>query len=371
MSRRIMQFECRRDWDSNFVFVLTTRLTSEGKMAPSLSDSIRRRIVELNSQELGVTDITLKLKEEGITVARSSVYCIIKKWNVHKTIARLPPKNPRPMVDVTDEVLDFIDEQMEKNDELTANRLRSLINEKFNITFSTSKVRRIRKKLGWMATGTKYCQLIRQVNQGKRFRFAKMCLEANENFDNVLWSDESTVQLDWNGKISFQRWWEPPELKGKPKHPFKLHVWACISKRGTSPILIFEGIMERSFYIEEIIKGVLSPFIHNVFPDGHRFMQDNDPKHTSNDAARAMIDENIVWWKTLSESPDMNPIENFWHELKERLRNDIKPRTKEELIDGIRSIWSTITPEKCHRYISHLNKVLPKVVEWNGKASGY
>ena len=129
--------------------------------------------------------------------------------------------------------------------------------------------------------------------------------------------------------------------------------------------------MERSFYIEEIIKGVLSPFIHNVFPDGHRFMQDNDPKHTSNDAARAMIDENIVWWKTPSESPDMNPIENFWHELKERLRNDIKPRTKEELIDGIRSIWSTITPEKCRRYISHLNKVLPKVVERNGKASGY
>ena len=229
------------------------------------------------------------------------------------------------MVDVTDEVLDFVDEQMEKNDELTANRLRSLINEKFSITFSTSKVRRIRKKLGWMATGTKYCQLIRQVNQGKRFRFAKMCLEANENFDNVLWSDESTVQLDWNGKISFRRWWEPPKLKGKPKHPFKLYVWACISKRGTSPILIFEGIMERSFYIEEIIKGVLSPFIHNVFPDGHRFMQDNDLKHTSNDAARAMIDENIVWWKTPSESPDMNPIENFWHELKERLRNDIVP----------------------------------------------
>ena len=23
------------------------------------------------------------------------------------------------------------------------------------------------------------------------------------------------------------------------------------------------------------------PFIHNVYPDGHRFMQDNDPKYTS------------------------------------------------------------------------------------------
>ena len=88
--------------------------------------------------------------------------------------------------------------------------------------------------------------------------------------------------------------------------------------------------MDRHFYCEEIIKNTLVPFIQDVFPDGHRFMQDNDPKHTSIKAREIMEELNVNWWKTPPESPDMNPIENMWHELKEKLCNDVKPRTKQE-----------------------------------------
>ena len=45
-------------------------------------------------------------------------------------------------------------------------------------------------------------------------------------------------------------------------------------------------------------------------------MQDNDPKHTSKCAQQFFQDDNINWWRTPSESPDANPIENLWHELK-------------------------------------------------------
>ena len=285
-----------------------------------------------------------------------------------KTICQ-KPKPFREPVGVTNEVLDFIDTQYITNDELTANKLKGLIFSKFNLTFSVEKIRRIRKRLGWYATGTKYCQLVREVNKVKRLEFATKNL--GENFDNVLWSDESSIQLDWNGKLSFHRWWEPAKLKGKPKHPFKVNVWACISKRGGSKILIFTGIMDAQFYAEEIIKKTLKPFIDEWFADGHRFMQDNDPKHTSNLGKQTMAECGINWWPTPPESPDMNPIENIWHEIKERLRNDYKPRTKDELVAGIQDIWKSITPEKCRKYISHLDKVLPKVIEREGRASGY
>ena len=85
-------------------------------------------------------------------------------------------------------------------------------------------------------------------------------------------------------------------------------------------------------------------------------MQDNDPKHTSRMAAEYMQINGIDWWKTPPESPDCNPIENLWHELKEFLRREIKPKSEQELIDGICAFWRTVDAAKYRKYIGHLKK---------------
>ena len=84
-----------------------------------------------------------------------------------------------------------------------------------------------------------------------------------------------------------------------------------------------------------------------------------------------MEEEGINWWKTPAESPDINPIENLWHESKEYLRREIKPNTKEQLISGIETFWGTVTVVKCRKYVIHLKKVVPKVIELNGGPTGY
>ena len=38
--------------------------------------------------------------------------------------------------------------------------------------------------------------------------------------------------------------------------------------------------MDRYLYVD-ILRATLLPFIQDVYPTGHRLMQDNDPKHTS------------------------------------------------------------------------------------------
>lgn len=84
----------------------------------------------------------------------------------------------------------------------------------------------------------------------------------------------------------------------------------------------------------------------------------NIATHLFSRLAQTFFDENGVnWWHTPPESPDCNPIENLWHELKEFLRREVKPRTKQELLDGIESFWLTVDVEKCQKYIRHLRKV--------------
>jgi len=63
-----------------------------------------------------------------------------------------------------------------------------------------------------------------------------------------------------------------------------------------------------------VLEMTLVPFIRNKLPD-HRFMQGNDPKDTSQRAQAFFEEENINWWRTPPESPDLNPIEDLWHEL--------------------------------------------------------
>ena len=73
----------------------------------------------------------------------------------------------------------------------------------------------------------------------------------------------------------------------------------------------------------------------------------------------------------LNPGPDLNPIENLWHELKEYIRREAKPTTKQELVDGINTFWTTVDENKCHHYINHLKKVIPRVIEKQGDATGY
>ena len=128
--------------------------------------------------------------------------------------------------------------------------------------------------------------------------------------------------------------------------------------------------MHADLYLQ-ILQQTIIPFLREVYPKNHRLMQDNDPKHTSQRARQYLTESGVNWWPTPAESPDLNPIDNHWHELKEYVRRDVKPTTKDELVAGIAQFWNTVTREKCRKYIRHLRKVIPRVIEVEGAATDY
>ena len=78
--------------------------------------------------------------------------------------------------------------------------------------------------------------------------------------------------------------------------------------------------MEKNFNSTEIITNPLVPFISKYFSDSHRFMRDNDPKQTSHLAQFIIV---LIGGKPHRNPPNMNPIENFWAELKAFLQTEI------------------------------------------------
>lgn len=186
----------------------------------------------------------------------------------------------------------------------------------------------------------------------------------------MLFTDESTVQLEHHSRLCFRRRNRPRVLKQRPKHPIKLHIWGGISKRGATNVIMFTGIMNAE-RLATVYEAGLLPFLRDQFPDGHRLQQDNDPKHASNHIQDFFEEHNVNWWPTPPESPDLNPIENIWGSLKTYLRNTYKPKNLEELKQGIQQFWVTLTPEVCTRYIMHLKKVMPVVIGEKGGPSGY
>ena len=222
--------------------------------------------------------------------------------------------------------------------------------------------------MGWVSTKPRYCQLIRDINKEKRLIWCEQLKANNDKFLDVIWTDECTVELQRHSLRCFRKKKQCKKLK--PKHPLKLHIWGGISSRGATPVVIFKGILVATKLLK-IYENSLLPFIKKAYPYQHRLMQDNDPNHTSRVAQNYLETNGITWWKTPPESPDLNPIENVWGSLKTFLRDRHKPHNEASLIEGIKLYWKTLTPEVCQRYIKHIQKVIPKVIEENGGPSGY
>ena len=69
-----------------------------------------------------------------------------------------------------------------------------------------------------------------------------------EQFKDVVFTDECTVQLDHHGRLCFRKQQQPRALKQRPKHPAKVHVWGGISVHGATRIVIFTGNMNAIRY---------------------------------------------------------------------------------------------------------------------------
>ena len=96
----------------------------------------------------------------------------------------------------------------------------------------------------------------------------------------------------------------------------------------------------------------------------------SDPKHTSKFVTKWLQEKKVDVLEWPSQSPDLNPIENLWTELKRRVRKR-KPTNLVQLHQICQEEWVKIPPEYCKRLIQSYPNRLKDVIKVNGHATKY
>ena len=114
---------------------------------------------------------------------------------------------------ITDRVQQLVERRMREDDETPAVQLHTQLTA-CGISISLSTILCSRFSLGWTYRGSKYCQLIRSQNKLKRFQWAyENYMESLYNgSENVIWTDETSVQLESHRRHSYKQRCEQPTL---------------------------------------------------------------------------------------------------------------------------------------------------------------
>jgi hypothetical protein len=210
----------------------------------------------------------------------------------------------------------------------------------------------------------------------KRLAFARDYGDwAEEDWDNVLFSDESYIYLGQHGHIWVQRpedsaFVEEYMVHGQGCFAPKIGMWGCFSARGVGPMKLFDVNMDARLYTDYMARH-MKPYALRSWPNEQwHFLQDNASYHGAR-ASRRWFHNNGVSLISLSpHSPDLNSIENLWADLKRRIeaRN---ARTIEELKKIISEEWSNTTSEYCSRLAHSMPRRFQLVVEAEGFRTPY
>ncbi len=100
------------------------------------------------------------------------------------------------------------------------------------------------------------------------------------------------------------------------------------------------------------------------------FQQDNDPKHTAKITKEWLHNNSVTVLEWPSQSPDLNPIEHLWRDLKMAVHQRL-PSNLTELERICKEEWQRIPKSRCEKLVASFPKRLMAVLYQKGASTKY
>lgn len=198
-----------------------------------------------------------------------------------------------------------------------------------------------------------------------------------EQWGQVVWTDESSFSTESFGRTYVTR--RPGEKYDQACCLPKLRTHASwmihgsISAFGRGPIVVFEkewGRVTGQVYRERVLPWVyyfMDWVVHH--PGNHSkhviLMEDGASSHTAKLTRQLHESSDIDRMSWPANSPDLNPIENVWRVLKQRVSKR-SPRTLAELRRYIEREWAALRLEDVRGYIDSMKERCQAVIRAKG-----